>query len=311
MKQEADAFAPRARRCCAVSCRRRTKCRRCSSRSRRRRAAPASSSPTCSPTASSNGDQFDTYKYRLGVTGPYHQVAEFLSNVGSLPRIVAPINLSLTPTTRGLANVKPKKNEQFLDAKFGIQTYVAHASDEAGRTPAARWGHRDARVHSRRGACRRRPRRVRRRIRSRGAKASRTKRRRATNAHIEAEQHPDAPGDKAGGAQLGRVEGAAPAASTGAKTSRRMRARRQPVHKAAATIARRRPTPPGRRRRSTANRTSTAPTDGAIRSTRCSRTNELRPTMSDLRLTGMSVRPHGAATRLRRFAILAPTLSTV
>ena len=25
-----------------------------------------------------NGDQFDTYRYKLGVTGPYHQVAEFL-----------------------------------------------------------------------------------------------------------------------------------------------------------------------------------------------------------------------------------------
>ena len=42
-----------------------------------------------------NGDQFDTYRYKLGVTGPYHQVAAFLSNVGSLSRIVAPINLSV------------------------------------------------------------------------------------------------------------------------------------------------------------------------------------------------------------------------
>jgi type IV pilus assembly protein PilO len=74
-----------------------------------------------------NGDQFDTYKYRLGVTGPWHQVAEFLSNVGSLPRIVSPINLSLTATSR-VGERKPKKTEQFLDAKFGIQTYVAHTS---------------------------------------------------------------------------------------------------------------------------------------------------------------------------------------
>lgn len=74
-----------------------------------------------------NGDQFDTYRYKLGVTGPWHQVAEFLGNVGSLPRIVSPINLTLTPSGR-VGERKPKKNEQFLEAKFGIQTYVAHAS---------------------------------------------------------------------------------------------------------------------------------------------------------------------------------------
>jgi type IV pilus assembly protein PilO len=74
-----------------------------------------------------NGDQFDTYKYKLGVTGPWHQVAEFLSNVGSLPRIVSPINVSLSASAR-IGERKAKKNEQFLDAKFGIQTYVAHTS---------------------------------------------------------------------------------------------------------------------------------------------------------------------------------------
>src|SRR5262245_39760752 len=53
-----------------------------------------------SPDGVINGDQFDTYRYKLGVTGPYHQVAEFLANVGSLPRIVAPINLSLVASSR-------------------------------------------------------------------------------------------------------------------------------------------------------------------------------------------------------------------
>lgn len=77
-----------------------------------------------------NGDQFDTYKYKLGVTGPYHQVGEFLANVGSLPRIVAPINVTLTPTTR-VGELKQKKGEQLLDVTFGIQTYVAHAAPKA------------------------------------------------------------------------------------------------------------------------------------------------------------------------------------
>lgn len=83
------------------------------------------------------GDQFDTYKYRLGVTGPYHQVGEFLANIGSLPRIVAPINLSLAATNR-VGERKPKKGEVFLDAKFGILTYVAHVSAPA--TPSAKPG---------------------------------------------------------------------------------------------------------------------------------------------------------------------------
>jgi type IV pilus assembly protein PilO len=72
-----------------------------------------------------NGDQFDTYKYKLGVTGPYHQVAEFFANVASLPRIVSPINATLSPVlTPG--EMKPKAGEQLLTAKFGVQTYVAH-----------------------------------------------------------------------------------------------------------------------------------------------------------------------------------------
>lgn len=83
-----------------------------------------------------NGDQFDTYRYKLGVTGTYHQVAEFLANVGSLSRIVAPINLSLVPATR-TGERKPKKDEQFLDARFQIQTYVAHASAKPSGSKAA------------------------------------------------------------------------------------------------------------------------------------------------------------------------------
>jgi type IV pilus assembly protein PilO len=79
-----------------------------------------------------NGDQFDTYRYKLGVTGPYHQVSEFLTNVGMLPRIVAPINLAIAPTTR-TGELRAKRNEQLLDAHFQIQTYVAHVAAKAGK----------------------------------------------------------------------------------------------------------------------------------------------------------------------------------
>ena len=70
-----------------------------------------------------SGDVFDTHKWKMSVTGPYHRVAEFLTNVGNLTRIVAPMNITLTPTTRQAVKARP--GEQLLDANFEIQTYVA------------------------------------------------------------------------------------------------------------------------------------------------------------------------------------------
>lgn len=70
------------------------------------------------------GDQFDAVKYKLGVTGPYHKVAEFFASVGSLPRIVTPINAQLSNSSRAIER-KPGKNEVFIEARFGVLTYVA------------------------------------------------------------------------------------------------------------------------------------------------------------------------------------------
>jgi type IV pilus assembly protein PilO len=86
-----------------------------------------------------DGDQFNTYRYKLGVTGAYHQVAEFLTNVGSLSRIIAPINVTLTPTMR-VGERRPKKTEQFLDVKFQVQTYVARTATKPAAMPAAKPG---------------------------------------------------------------------------------------------------------------------------------------------------------------------------
>jgi type IV pilus assembly protein PilO len=76
------------------------------------------------PLPQLNGDQYDAYKYRMSVKGSYDQIGVFLANVGSLQRIVAPINLSLNP-----APLDPKARKvarsQSLDARFEIQTYVA------------------------------------------------------------------------------------------------------------------------------------------------------------------------------------------
>ena len=88
------------------------------------------------PLPQLTGDQYDAYKYRMSVKGTYDQIGVFLANVGSLQRIVAPINLSLTsavndPRARKVARQQP------LDARFEIQTYVARTrpTTKLGQSP--------------------------------------------------------------------------------------------------------------------------------------------------------------------------------
>jgi type IV pilus assembly protein PilO len=72
------------------------------------------------------GEQFDTYRYKLSVFGSYHQVAEFLTNVGSLTRIVAPQNVTLAVTLDPAATKTRRRADQaVLDTDFEIQTYVS------------------------------------------------------------------------------------------------------------------------------------------------------------------------------------------
>lgn len=74
------------------------------------------------------GDQFDTYKYKIGLVGGYDDIAAFLTNVGSLTRIVAPINLQLTPSQNAAAQSHAKKGDAVLQATFEIKTYVARSA---------------------------------------------------------------------------------------------------------------------------------------------------------------------------------------
>lgn len=75
------------------------------------------------------GDQFDTYRYQVAVIGDYHALGEFLANVGSLTRIVAPVNFALSPLGNSAAVSQRKKgskdNNSVLDSRFELQTYVA------------------------------------------------------------------------------------------------------------------------------------------------------------------------------------------
>ena len=88
-----------------------------------------------------SGDVFDTYRYKIGVTGSYHRIAQFLSNIGSLTRIVAPMNLSVLPSGRDARTYRVRPGEALLDASFEIQTYVAKAPLPASTAASASRGH--------------------------------------------------------------------------------------------------------------------------------------------------------------------------
>jgi type IV pilus assembly protein PilO len=74
------------------------------------------------------GEQFDTYRYKVSAMGGYHAIAQFLSNVGSLNRIVAPVGVDLKPHTIDRTKTKVKSGESMLDATFQIQTYITRTT---------------------------------------------------------------------------------------------------------------------------------------------------------------------------------------
>ena len=79
------------------------------------------------------GDQFDTYRYMVSVTGGYHALGEFLTNVGSLTRIVAPVNLSLGLASNRNASAvqRAPAGTAAVESKFEIQTYVIRSAPSA------------------------------------------------------------------------------------------------------------------------------------------------------------------------------------
>jgi type IV pilus assembly protein PilO len=86
-----------------------------------------------------NGEEFDTYRYKLTVVGGYHALGEFLGNVGSLTRIVAPVGFEVVPALAPTGPNAPASRVPKLESRVLIQAYVAHAarpSDAPRRKPA-------------------------------------------------------------------------------------------------------------------------------------------------------------------------------
>ncbi len=76
-----------------------------------------------SPAAIVQGETFDTYRFRMSMEGSYHQIGELLTAIGSLGRIIVPLNVALSASTATAAKVT-RPEEQILSASFDIQTYV-------------------------------------------------------------------------------------------------------------------------------------------------------------------------------------------
>lgn len=86
------------------------------------------------------GEQFDTYRYKVTIIGGYHQFGAFLANVGSLARIVAPVNFQLAVgngagirTTLKAANAS---NREGIASTITLQTYVERTKPAAPKQGA-------------------------------------------------------------------------------------------------------------------------------------------------------------------------------
>src|SRR5256885_6253817 len=77
------------------------------------------------PLGVEEGNDFDLYKYRLQVAGGYHAIGALLANVGSLTRIIVPVNVTMQVPQGNAAQLYS------ATATFELHTYVARTQPKA------------------------------------------------------------------------------------------------------------------------------------------------------------------------------------
>jgi type IV pilus assembly protein PilO len=70
------------------------------------------------------GEKYDTYRYTVTIIGGYHQFGAFLANVGSLARIVAPVNFAIVANGPGRIPTVKTADKNALASTITLQTYV-------------------------------------------------------------------------------------------------------------------------------------------------------------------------------------------
>lgn len=72
------------------------------------------------PEAEEDGAYYTKQTYEIGVKGTYHRVGQYLAEVGSLPRIITPVEFKLQANT----NETDRSGSPLLNANFRIVTYI-------------------------------------------------------------------------------------------------------------------------------------------------------------------------------------------
>ena len=73
------------------------------------------------------GSGYDTYRYGMSIIGGYHELAEFFTNVGSLSRIMLPMNVSLNVSNNANAQKSRRSDDDaVIEARFQLQTFVTN-----------------------------------------------------------------------------------------------------------------------------------------------------------------------------------------
>ncbi|MGH7752393.1 MAG: type 4a pilus biogenesis protein PilO [Gemmatimonadales bacterium] len=88
--------------------------------------APSGTEPQSPPP-------FDTYRYKLAVLGHFDQVGEFVSDIGSLRRIMVPYDVSMKAATAQVGKVMSDTTGALLEVRLFVRTYVKPAPPEARR----------------------------------------------------------------------------------------------------------------------------------------------------------------------------------
>jgi type IV pilus assembly protein PilO len=70
------------------------------------------------------GGVFETYRYRVVAFGQYDGLAAFMTDVASLPRIMVPYDLRLTPAADPDAQMYADTTGSLLRAEFLVRTFV-------------------------------------------------------------------------------------------------------------------------------------------------------------------------------------------
>lgn len=90
------------------------------------------------PMLPETGSPFDTYRYRLEVYGHYDQIGEYLADIASLPRIIVPQDVTLSPASQAAQKLLGDTLGALLLAEFQVRTYVKSSTPAPARPAAPR-----------------------------------------------------------------------------------------------------------------------------------------------------------------------------